>query len=312
MSDLLRSQTLPRVQQGQQQMTPQQQQFALGVAMNAASGANQQSFLDPSNQQQQQQQASQTQMLPNFPSMGMPGSSLPQSLTSRSAMLQAFNANPGHPNMRQLELIGLAQNQQPQNGVNFATRQQQLQQGMNGQQGMPHASPDMFSSPGMSNETLRRPSPNHANAQVAAPMGGQQPMQVNGQVPSRRPMNFNELNERASTVRGLINAQELNMTQMGARGSAADPIFMGKMRALAADLKSKKEYLNKVLHAMGQSAAMCVYHFRRSKCSLNRFACLGIRWLKQRPPSSRALARISHRGCPNLVYPSRLLSRIHK
>lgn len=268
--ELLRSHSLARVQGQQQQQLGQQQQFALqqmnGGGNGGPSGVPQQQspFHDPLSNQQ-------PHMSPNFPAMGggnlVNAPSLQQGLNNRT-MMQAFQASQGnHPGVsRQLELMGLAQNQQPQNGpINFrGTEQQQQQQRQQQQQqqqqshqqqiqAMNQPSQDaLFSSPGMASD--RRPSPAHPNLQPANPMGGQQPQPSQPQ-PQRR-VTMAEISERATMLRGNISAQEQAMAQFSTqRASFSEQIFQAKMRQFATEIKNKKEYLGKMIASIHNAGA---------------------------------------------------------
>lgn len=248
MADLLRSQNLARVQ-GQQQ-TGQQQQFGLGGPQMGAPNQQPQ-FLDQAIQQ------AQGHMPNNFSNMAM--QNMQQSLNSRNAVLQqAFQASQEHS--RQLELIGLAQNQQPQNGINFAARlaQQQHQANLNGQPGQnPSSQPDIFSSPALSSSEGIRTSPSHSASQPPPVVMGTQhpPMQQNAQgVPTgRRPMTFQELRERAQNLQAVIAQQEQLVMQISnRRAGTPDSVFIPKMQNLTNEIKTRKEYLHKILQAMSQ------------------------------------------------------------
>jgi hypothetical protein len=263
MMDLIRSQTLARVQgqQQQQQLNQQQQQFALQQMANGGNprsgGAPQQpqSFHDPSVNQQQPQ----PHMSAGFPAMtggSLPNSASLQSLNSRNAAMMAFQASQGPqaPHLsRQLDLMALAQNQQPQNGITFPNRleqqqrQQQQQQQQQAQQqhlqAMNQSSPsDMFSSPGMASAD-RRPSPAHPNIQPPNPMGGQPQQQALPQPAQRRPaMTLAEMTERATALRAHIASQEQALQNFNPP-PGTDPGALTKVRM---DLKAKKEYLGKL------------------------------------------------------------------
>lgn len=244
-------------QQQQQQMGQQQQpQFSLGVpqmqGVNAGGAGvggpsqQQQAFHDQSNAQSQ----GQTHMSPAFSNLGMN-----PSIHNSRTMIQAFQ-NPGHNVTRQLELIGLAQNQQPQNGpINFGARlnpQQRIQPTLNGQQGLGQSAQDIFS-PGLtSNDAIRRPSPSHPNAQPAVSMGNPPLIPPNhGMAGNRRQMTLTEMGERGVALQNVINQQEQAMSQYNAqRATIPEATFMGRMRLYMADLKTKKDYLAKLHAAM--------------------------------------------------------------
>jgi hypothetical protein len=234
MADLIRSQNLARAQQ-----MGQQQQFGLGASpMNAPSQSS--PFHDhPS-------QPNQAHMSPNFANMNMQTAQI----QSRNAALLAYaNQN------RQLELMGLAQNQQ--NGTtNFSARlaqqqqqqqQQQLQGGMNASQ----TQADMFSSPAIPSADGVRGSSAHLVSQQAGMMGGQ-PSQItlNGQpLPTgRRPMTLSELVERAQQLQRTVNQYENAILQLQGRQSEVG--YNLKMQSLTTELKAKKESYAKVVQAL--------------------------------------------------------------
>ncbi|KAG6873246.1 hypothetical protein C0995_001266 [Termitomyces sp. Mi166 len=238
MMDLLRSQNLARLQ-GMQQQLNTQQQFPLGGQqvgnMGGGPANNQpqlqnQSFLEPGSNPSQ---------APGFPS-GMPNPGMqqqPQSV-NRSAILQALqaNANPGHA--RQLEML-LAQNQPglAQRLEHQRAAQQQAQQ--------------LQSSPGElfpSGAVDRRPSPQNPIAN---------PQQQQQQQPQSRRFSPTELGERIVSARNYIANQERNLAQLGnQRGLTPDTQLLGKMRAVSDDIKSKKEYLAKMVSAMNNFTVM--------------------------------------------------------
>lgn len=80
-------------------------------------------------------------------------------------------------------------------------------------------------------------------------------MQANGQglASGRRPMTFLELRDRAQQIREVIAKQEA--TAMGlnnSRASVEQSAYLNQMQALAADVRSKKDLLTKVVQAMNQ------------------------------------------------------------
>jgi hypothetical protein len=245
MADLLRNHSLARIQGQQQQMG---QQFGLGPQM----GAQQPSFHD---------QATQQSIPSNFPNTAMANPSQIQQLNSRNAMMQAFQANNQGHMSRQLELMGLTQNQQSQSGYSARMVQQQQQQAnMNNQSGQSQSSqPDLFSSPSMPAADGMHSSPSHSSSHTPGPMGNQQAssVQQNGQgLPAgRRHMNFQELRERAQQIQALITQQEQTAIQLSnQRAGVSDADFILKMRALTSDIKNRKELLSRVISAMSASA----------------------------------------------------------
>lgn len=256
---MLRTQSMARAQSQQQQLNSQQ--FGLG---NGAAGGNQQqqpqTFLDSGPNQQQQ-----SQMQPPFPTAGnLSGATSLQQSMSRNAMIQQFQASQAHgnnPNVtRQLELL-LAQNQQPQNNINLAARleQQRLQQ----LQGMNQSPPgDLFPSPGMVD---RRPSPARHNVQSMQTVSGGQPSQQQHapQHSPQRRMTLAELSERASILKAHIAQAEASFAQFNAtRGSSPDAMFQNKMKNMSNEIKTKKEYLGKMTHAIqNMYGASSLFHW---------------------------------------------------
>ncbi|KAJ3744198.1 hypothetical protein DFH05DRAFT_1525205 [Lentinula detonsa] len=219
-------------------MQSQQQRF--GLAIGSPGPSQQPSFLDQPNQTQHN--------IPmGFTGMGQHNPSY-QSMQHRQNMLHALQGNQQHS--RQLELMGLAQNQQNQNGptnlVNRGVPMNGTPQGLN-----PHQSQnDMFSSP---NE-MRRPSP-HPSMQP--PSLNNQPANANGMNfrgtvnIGGRPINLGDLTERANTLRGLIQQQEMQIHQLQAqRPNINDNVFMNRMRSSQSELAVRKESLNKIVTLM--------------------------------------------------------------
>lgn len=206
----------------------------------------------------EQQNTPQSQMPSNFNNMGVPSSAqLQANFNTRNAMLQAFNQG---PMSRQLELMGLAQNQQHQNPQagppNFGNRigQPPQQGGLNGQNQQPQQG--LFSSPSMQPSEAHRGSPPHPTSQtpgsMPTPQGG---MQQNGQgMPAgRRPMTFNELRDRATAIQEFIRKQETAAMNLNNQRSSIEPAnFMAQMQTLAAEVREKKALLQKVVQAMNQ------------------------------------------------------------
>ncbi|RDB30960.1 hypothetical protein Hypma_000130 [Hypsizygus marmoreus] len=99
----------------------------------------------------------------------------------------------------------------------------------------------------------RRPSPAHPGVPPPNPVGGGQPMQQqHSQQPQPpRRVNMTEFNDRANLIRQTIAQQEAALQHFTAqRGNAADPNYMNKIRALAAEIKQKKDYLAKMSAAV--------------------------------------------------------------
>ncbi|KAK7032988.1 ARID domain-containing protein [Favolaschia claudopus] len=258
-AELMRNQ-LARQGQQQQQQQQAQQQFSL-QQMNPA---NPQAFLDPSNQQPQPSQSH-----PGFQNMGMSN----PSLNNRNAMLQAFQ-QPNNPAAhRQLELMGLAHNQQPQNGpIHFANRMQH--QALNGSSppggmGQPQQQPgpETFLSPSMQNaEAMRRPSPSHPSApsQPGPSMNSMPPNLPNGMpagMPNGPPpqvsrASFVALTERATNLKNIITNQESQLVSLTSqRTRIGDASFMDKVRTVSADLKNRKEHYARLVNFLHQIQA---------------------------------------------------------
>ncbi|KAJ7773049.1 hypothetical protein B0H16DRAFT_1363068 [Mycena metata] len=232
-AELMRSQLAARQNQ-QQQQQQQQQQFGMQQMQGQPTP---QQFLDPSNQQQQ-------------PSQSHPGFQNPslQTLNNRTAMLFQQPNNPAAH--RQLELMGLAHNQQPQNGpINFANRMQHQQGALGGQPGMGQPQqPENFLSPSLQNsEGMRRPSPSQQSAQPAP-----QP----GQPPHVTRASYIALTERANNLKNIITNQESQLVQLTSqRTRIGDATFMDKVRTVSADLKNRKEHYNRLLNFIHQLGA---------------------------------------------------------
>ncbi|KAJ6607365.1 hypothetical protein B0H10DRAFT_2072011 [Mycena sp. CBHHK59/15] len=206
----------------------------MGVPQMGGQPGGPQSFLDPSNQQQP------SQSHPGFQNMGISNPSL-QNLNNRTSMLQAFQQSNNPAAHRQLELMGLAHNQQPQNGpLNFAARMQS-QASLNGQPGMNQPSqPENFLSPSMQpNEVMRRQSPSHS-----APQNPQ---------PNVTRASFMALQERAANLKNIISTQESQLVQLTSqRTRIGDASFMDKVRSVSADLKSRKEHYARLVTFLHQ------------------------------------------------------------
>ncbi|KAJ7494586.1 hypothetical protein B0H11DRAFT_2002483 [Mycena galericulata] len=171
-----------------------------------------QAFHDPSNQQQP------SQSHPGFQNLANPSL---QTLNNRSAMFQQPNNPAAH---RQLELMGLALNQQPQNGpINFAARMQQQQQALQ-QQAL--------------------------NSQGQQP---QQPENFIAQPPPLTRANFLTLQERAANLKNIITQQESQLLQLTSqRARIGDAQFMDKVRNVSADLKIRQEQYGRLVHFLRQ------------------------------------------------------------
>ncbi|KAG6820314.1 hypothetical protein H0H93_002401 [Arthromyces matolae] len=243
--DILRSQNLARMQ-GMQHQQLNNQQFPLGSQqmgnMGSGPGNGQphiqnQSFLDSGSNQ-----TSSSGFSPSLPTSTMQQQ---QQAATRNAMLQAFQANAsqaGHA--RQLEML-LAQNQP--GPINFGQRLEHQRAAQQAQPLQPLGQPssaELFA-PGVD----RRPSPGHPN-----PMGATlNPQQSQ---PGRK-ISANELNERINHFRAAIASQERTLAQLGnQRGLTPDAQLLGRMRSMSEEIKTKKEYLAKMVSAMNNFTAM--------------------------------------------------------
>ncbi|KAF8638705.1 hypothetical protein AX17_002000 [Amanita inopinata Kibby_2008] len=276
LAELFRNQAMARLQQSQQQMNlhqQQSQQFPSGVGMpqmatTQSMSGQQQPFQDLAANQPQQ-----SHMPPvGFSAMSNANVNINHainpvagpSLQSRNTLLQNFS--------RQYELV--AQNQQLQNGpINFNNRQQgpqpQLapqppsqqqprdQQHMQSQAINHTSTADIFPSPNIQTEALRRSSPPHPSIpsqHISANMmrsSSQQPALQNQSVPaSSLPVNQRPIHEQMLYLRNVIRQIEISIQ----RASVADTDPMTKARAIAS-LGTKKDAMNKMLTQL-QTAAL--------------------------------------------------------
>jgi hypothetical protein len=152
--------------------------------------------------------------------------------------------------------MGLAHNQQPQNGpINFANRMQH-QAALNGQPGMgqPQQQPENFLSPSMQNsEAMRRPSPHPVGQPNSIPNG-----MPNG-IPTGQPAHVSRasliaLTERATNLKNIITNQESQLVQLTSqRARIGDASFMDKVRTVSADLKNRKEHYARLVNFLHQA-----------------------------------------------------------
>ncbi|KAF9007653.1 hypothetical protein BDQ17DRAFT_1351077 [Cyathus striatus] len=277
MMEIMRNQTLARVQAQQQQ-----QQFGLSMGIsqqmggvpNAMGSANQQqSFHEPSSNGSQSSHMLQS----GFPNMG----GMSNANMNAAMQQQQRNANfllGGSGINRQLELLGMAQNG-PNNFVKFsphaiqqqreqqhnnnnsnnnntttATQQQQQQQLQNSA-AMSHSSPnDIFSSPGMSNEAIRRPSPSHPpNGGMGPVMPG--PQQSVGGMPNQVPrrMTLNEFDQRIVAFSKMAQDKEHEYNEATqqiqarqAQGQPPDSMLLERTKTLANEMKQFKDQVTKL------------------------------------------------------------------
>nr|GAT60914.1 predicted protein [Mycena chlorophos] len=184
--------------------------------------------------------ASQQQHFPSFlDQQNNSFQNMPPSLNGRFQQPNNPDAN------RQLELLGIAHNQQQtQNGpVNFANRMHQ-QAALNGQR---MGQPDSFLGPPAGNP-MRQPSPS-GQPQPPVPVvpGPQsQPAQVTR-------ASYVALQERAHNLKSIISNQEAQLMQLTSqRTRIGDASFMDKVRTVSADLKNRKEHYARLVNFIGQ------------------------------------------------------------
>ncbi|KIK62385.1 hypothetical protein GYMLUDRAFT_41817 [Collybiopsis luxurians FD-317 M1] len=229
MANLLRSQNLA-------QMQSQQQSFGMGMG-GAPNPGQQRSFLE-----QQNQTPHNVQM--GFSGMEQHNQGFQPSMPNRQSMLQALQGSQSHT--RQLELMGLAQNQQNQNSpTNLGNR---VANGipMNGNpQALNSLQPpnDLAFNP----NNMRRPSP---HPPLQPPLMANQP--ANGTINVQgRTINMADLTDRAATLRNMIQAMEVSMRQLHSqRATMPDNVFMAKMRQLQTDMTGRKDSLTKIMTLM--------------------------------------------------------------
>jgi hypothetical protein len=230
MANLIRSQNLASMQSQQQQ---QQQRFGLGIG--GPSPGQQPSFLE----QQQNQTPHNMQM--GFNGMEQHNPNFQQ----RQNLLHS----------RQLELMGLAHNQQNQNSpTNLGNRVNSGLPVNGGSQGLNTFQPpnDLFNSP----NDMRRPSP---HPPLQPPLMNNQPPNGNGMPQNSRAnitvqgrtINIGDLTERAGALRNMIQTQEMAVRQLQQqRPSLPDSVFMTKMRAMQNEINSRRESLTKIMTLM--------------------------------------------------------------
>ena len=266
LADLFRNQSMLRLQQGQAQPSPQPFTSGIGMPQIATSQG-------VSNPQQPFQDLSSNQPQPShMPPVNFNGISnanvhmnpASQSLQPRNPLLQNF----GRPYD-----LGFTQNQHAQNGaIGFSNKQtppSQLssqastQQQARDQQHMQPtnhpSSADIFSSPNMQNEAVRRPSPSHQampsqHMQNGIMTSAAQQNSIHNPSANPNPLNVfssRPLPEQAMQLRNAIRALDNSI----AAQKASDADHMTKARVIAA-LGSKKEAMNKLLSNV--VAALCV------------------------------------------------------
>jgi hypothetical protein len=257
------------------QQNQPQPQFAIGMnpaqmppgPINPlANNQQQQPFPDANNNNNNQSQP------PHFPNMGP--------MSNQNPGLNAAQRNPGilgiqnsGPMNRQLELM-LAQ--QPNNGGLFnavkqlnqqnpqlqqQVQQQQQQQQQRDQQqsqqqlqppGINHPNADIFTSPALSSEALRRPSPSHPlQGPQQHPVSGvhhpgAQGMQLRHNLPPS--MSLQDILERLKATRQALAHSEGELRQiMSQRHVPPTAELQAKVRSLQIDIKGKQEFMARLM-----------------------------------------------------------------
>ncbi|KAF5392157.1 hypothetical protein D9757_001392 [Collybiopsis confluens] len=234
MANLLRSQNIAQIQS-------QQQAFGMGMGGAPNPTAQQRSFLEQQNQAPHNMQM-------GFGGMEQHNPSFQASMHNRQSMLQALQGNQSHT--RQLELMGLAQNQQNQNGpTNMGNRSHPMNgnpQGLNTLQ----AQNELSFNP----NDMRRPSP---HPPLQPPMMSNQPPNGNNMTPNGtisvqgRTINLGDLTERATSLRDMIKNLEMSLRHLQSqRTTMPDNVFLAKMRQHHSEIASRKESLSKIVTLM--------------------------------------------------------------
>lgn len=272
--DIFRARLSAQNQSMGQQSQPQPQ-FGIGMsppqmptagAINSLASNQQQSFPDASGNQPQP-----SHMPPSgFPNMGsMPNQNAglnAASIAQRNSGILGMQ-NSGSMN-RQLELM-LAQ--QPQSGVLFNPaklnqQNQQIQQvqQQRDQQSQQQLPSEMFTSPALSSEALRRPSPSHPPnlaSQMQGSMQGPQQHPVTGVphpgaqgIPLRRnqPPTVQDITERLKVARQNLMSSEAELrsvvNQVSQMHQPQTPEVAQKIRGLQLDVKTKQEFMTRLMH----------------------------------------------------------------
>ncbi len=249
---------------------PQQQQaFGIGLGMPQSGGGppilggNPQH--QPFHEQHPSNMSQQSHIPQSFSNMGMSNGSVnAASLPNRTPSGGVLsNSQTG----RQLEVINMNQNQ---NKFSQPSQQQpphnQFPPAMNQSQ---HA--DLFLSPGISTDTLRRQSPHppHPNNMQQSSGVGQavQPPQqgLPGPMAGGRPIP--DFHNRVNLMRTMITTQEADLNQMMQRlnvirgtNPAAEAQFSLKIKEIQIEIMKKKEYLTTMIMAWYVLRAIKVYN----------------------------------------------------
>jgi hypothetical protein len=222
--------------------------------------------IPPASNQQQQYDSNQAHIPSAFPNMG----GIPNGNPNQPA------ARPGAQNIhvqRQLDPMNMAQ---PQNGpIKFTQQQLQQHQLMHQQRqqqqqfqagGMNnHSSPaDIFSSPGMSNELLRRPSPHPGNPQQVPPVQGSQPQQLPmmvGPNGARVPISPQEMAQRINILKSQMASQEQLIKQLqiqhnSVKGTPQEGQLLAKVKDLTMEYNKRRDYVQRF--TQGHDTFRCV------------------------------------------------------
>ena len=162
--------------------------------------------------------------------------------------------------------MNMAQNQQPQNGpLKFPPQQLQHQINMREQPQQQfqntHSSPaDMFSSPAISNETIRRPSPHPGNPQQLPAVQPSQPPQL-GSNGVRVQLTPQEMGQRIIMLRSQMSSQEQMIKQLqlqhpNVRGTPQEAQLLARVKEMTIEYNKRKEYIQRF--APGWEAFRCV------------------------------------------------------
>ena len=256
------------------QQNPPQSQFTL--AMNPPPPPQMGGLTGPTNQPQQQPQP--------FPDPGSNPSTQPShipfpNMGSGINAAQRLGVQNSGPVNRQLELMlaqqthngGLfnaAKNQQVQQQSQQQQRDQQQSQQQQQQQqqqqppGINHPNADIFTSPALSGEALRRPSPSHPSnltSQIQASMQGGGPQQQHPGVhhpgapgmPLRRtapPVNIQDITERVRVTRQALANHQSDLRQLlSTMQVAPSSELTSKVHGLQTEIKTKQEMINRLL-----------------------------------------------------------------
>ena len=212
--------------------------------------------IPPAPNQQQQYDTNQAHIPSAFPNMG----GIPNGNPNQPATLQSRPGGAQNIHVqRQLDPMNMVH---PQNGpikftqqqlLNMREQQRQQQQqfqsgGMNN-----HSSPaDIFSSPGMSNELLRRPSPHPGNPQQVPPVQGSQPQQLPmvGPNGARVPISPQEVAQRINILKNQMASQEQMLKQLqiqhaNVKGTPQEGPLVARVKELTNEYNKRRDYVQR-------------------------------------------------------------------